>query len=141
MAVYFVAASGTEFCKVGWAVNPDARLISLQTANPHMLAKLAYLHVADQQIEFELHRELCKANVRGEWFQLIDVAKLLLSKGFNERFAETVEFFCNQRHLRYLRNTFRPKNPRLCITSSEVFAVANADPFEAWQATKRLGAA
>lgn len=71
--VYFV--SDSRAIKIGKAVNPDKRLLELQTGNPNAL-KILYLIPCKTQksahdIESFLHRVYKMFKMEGEWFDLI----------------------------------------------------------------------
>lgn len=86
--VYFIQAGRTNIFKIGKSNNPQARLESLQTANPHKL-KLLHIFKADNATAAEeaIHRLLHKKRRAGEWFQLTPAERdiILSVKMFEQR--------------------------------------------------------
>jgi hypothetical protein len=66
--VYFIHCIGTQFCKIGVAINVNKRLANLQCANPHELRVLA-TRPGDRDLEMTLHTYFRYKRVRGEWFR------------------------------------------------------------------------
>ena len=77
------------YVKVGMANNPQERIDTLQTGNPHELRMLACIPCKDRNeakhLESFMHKKLCASRVRGEWFktnggdlnsQLLEMAKM-----------------------------------------------------------------
>lgn len=65
--VYFIKAETTGLIKIGCAVDPEARLRTLQTGCPDRLALLASM-AGGQGDERALHERFASARIRGEWF-------------------------------------------------------------------------
>lgn len=65
--VYFIQAKTGGPVKIGWAVNVDERLATLQTGNPATLHVLGVC-AGDVALEAEIHRRLAEHRIRGEWF-------------------------------------------------------------------------
>lgn len=72
--VYFIQAGRTRTFKIGKSNDPQGRLISLQTANPHQ-SKLVHTFKADNAsaAEQELYRLLLGQRMTGEWFNITKV--------------------------------------------------------------------
>ena len=71
--VYVIQAGNHGPVKIGWARNPFARLLLLQTGNA---ARLRLVHTEDFldrrvacSLESELHRMFADLKIRGEWFR------------------------------------------------------------------------
>ena len=64
--VYFIRA-GDGPIKIGWALDPIARLKELQVGNPEPLQLLMTL-ADDGKLESELHRRFAHLRLCGEWF-------------------------------------------------------------------------
>ena len=69
--VYFIAAEGTEFVKIGKAVDVPARLRMLQTGSPFPLRLLA-LAPGGVARERALHETFAGSRTIGEWFRRSD---------------------------------------------------------------------
>lgn len=69
--VYFAQAEGSDRVKIGWALDPKLRLVTLQTGCPAPL-KLLAITPGDRCIEAEYHREFAHLRIVGEWFRLGD---------------------------------------------------------------------
>lgn len=69
--VYLIAevppGGGLHYVKIGYSVNPEARVVELQTANPRTL-KLLYAMPGTEADEKALHAKYIKQNVLQEWF-------------------------------------------------------------------------
>ena len=74
--VYLIHALGTEAVKVGWALDPVARMFTLQTGQAADLTLIAVLP-GTIHLESDLHRRLQRYRIRGEWFERKHVLKLL----------------------------------------------------------------
>lgn len=73
--VYLIRMQDTTFYKVGMSLDPEIRLRTLQTGNPHRLLLVDRLAVRDMRgAEMELHRRLERRRVPNvyvrEWFDL-----------------------------------------------------------------------
>lgn len=77
--VYVIRSGRTHTYKIGKTNDPEGRLQSLQTANPHKL-KLLHLFKADNATAAEeaLHGLLHSKRLEGEWFRLTDSEKDIL---------------------------------------------------------------
>jgi hypothetical protein len=69
--VYFIAAEGTEFVKIGKAIDITARLRMLQTGSPFPLRVLA-LVPGGLAREQALHKRFADSRTIGEWFRRTD---------------------------------------------------------------------
>lgn len=78
--VYIIQAGRTHLYKIGKSNDPQARLDSLQTANPHKL-KLLHVFKADNAsaAEEELHRLLHHNRQAGEWFMVAPQERAILT--------------------------------------------------------------
>lgn len=65
--VYFIRSGPTGPIKIGWALDVEQRINTLQTGNPEKIELLGYVTgtVLD---EMELHRNFDSVRLRGEWF-------------------------------------------------------------------------
>lgn len=77
--IYFVRVQ--DFVKIGFTVDPQKRLLELQTASPFSLELLCQ-HEGNRNKEAELHRRFAKYRVRpdGEWFHLDQEVKNYIAK-------------------------------------------------------------
>lgn len=77
--VYFIQAGRTQAFKIGKSNDPQGRLDSLQTANPHKL-KLVHTFKADNAstAEEELHRLLHSQRMAGEWFKVSKIQQQVI---------------------------------------------------------------
>ena len=77
--VYFIQAGRTQAFKIGKSDDPQGRLDSLQTANPHKL-KLVHTFKADNAstADEELHRLLHSQRMAGEWFNVSKVQQQVI---------------------------------------------------------------
>lgn len=66
--VYFIGAEVTGLIKIGCAVNPQARLRSLQTGSPDRLSIIATVP-GDAAMERGLHSQFAADRMHGEWFR------------------------------------------------------------------------
>lgn len=67
--VYFIRAGRTNTVKIGWAIDPWARLASLQTGSPHKLFLVCHIP-GTQEAEWDWHERWADLRIRGEWFKL-----------------------------------------------------------------------
>lgn len=67
--IYILQEEGTEFVKIGSAVDVDARISQLQCANPRKLITLRKLE-GGLSTELFLHKMFSNDSVGGEWFKL-----------------------------------------------------------------------
>ena len=87
--IYLIHMENTNFYKIGMSLDPEIRLKTLQTGNPHPLCLLKMRAVDDMRsVEIELHRRFERqrvpnANVR-EWFDLSEGAGEV-ERAFDER--------------------------------------------------------
>lgn len=65
---YFVQAKNGGPIKLGYALDPEARLRELQVGNPQQLV-IRRLIPGGHGTEFALHHHFAKARLRGEWFK------------------------------------------------------------------------
>lgn len=76
--VYFIQEGAHGPIKIGFSVDPRARLAALQTCNPREL-RLIGLRPGSKEDERALHDRFAAQRVRGEWFypgeELLAVAK------------------------------------------------------------------
>lgn len=72
--VYFIEAGPA--IKIGWAKNPAARLLQLQTAQAEALDLIGVIP-GTRYLESDLHRRLSRSRVRGEWFERNATLKLV----------------------------------------------------------------
>lgn len=68
--VYFIAAVGSPFVKIGWAVSPRKRLAELQTGCPHVLRMEAAI-AGSRLHEAAFHDRFGHLHFRGEWFRRV----------------------------------------------------------------------
>lgn len=71
-SIYFIQAGEDGPIKIGWAVNPEARMRTFQTANflpLRMLFSERYRSILfAKAIESDLHTEFKDYRIHGEWF-------------------------------------------------------------------------
>lgn len=67
MSVYFIQDDGCEYVKIGYAVDPYARLATLQCGTPYSL-RIIRIVDGGQKAERWFHRRFAKLRIRGEWF-------------------------------------------------------------------------
>lgn len=76
--VYFVQSGGRPFVKIGWTVDVQARLVTLQCGNPDTLKLLAMISgTADDERGW--HKRFAHLSVRNEWFILNEEMKAAIS--------------------------------------------------------------
>lgn len=90
MSVYFIEAVGTNRVKIGYAENPDERVLELQTGSPYPL-RLLFSVPGDRAVESEYHTRYSHSRIdNSEWFyfdsklrQLIDAATMISNERHN----------------------------------------------------------
>jgi len=75
--IYFIRSQ--DFVKIGYSKNPVLRMSGLQTANPNKL-ELLYSFPSFQWREKEIHKDLKKHFINGEWFSYNDEVKRYIEK-------------------------------------------------------------
>lgn len=70
MPVYVIRAGATEFVKIGWAVDPEARRQTLQCGHHEVLHLLRVID-GERRVECWLHRYFRSQHVRNEWFRFV----------------------------------------------------------------------
>lgn len=68
--IYVIRMTGTDYYKVGYAVNPARRMAMLQVGNPADLELVDYWE-GTRLSEAEAHQDLQEFHVRGEWFRCL----------------------------------------------------------------------
>jgi len=66
--VYFIQAKEGGPVKIGWTVNPAARLKALQAASPYKLV-VRFTLPGTQRLEHYLHERFAPWRLEGEWFE------------------------------------------------------------------------
>ena len=69
--IYFIQQETTNYIKIGYARDPNQRLIQLRTASPYKLVLLGIMD-GGTQTEDEIHSLFNSSRVRGEWFSPSD---------------------------------------------------------------------
>jgi len=69
--IYFLEAKGLDLIKIGFALNVDQRVESLQTASPVSLELIKVLE-GDMGIERQIHLYFRESHSRREWFVATD---------------------------------------------------------------------
>lgn len=64
---YLIGAEGSDLVKIGFAKDPDKRVMFLQTGSP---ARLSLLWAKPGSYEAALHAEFWEFQAHGEWFNL-----------------------------------------------------------------------
>jgi hypothetical protein len=75
MYLYAIKDLNSGLIKLGYSLDPRARLRELQTGSSSPLHLVYYESVGDlpaRLLEKELHRDFAHLRVRGEWFRLSD---------------------------------------------------------------------
>ena len=67
--IYFIQGRDGTPIKIGKAIDPNARLLQLQTAHTEPLRLLAVIESGGLKLERELHRRFSQYRVHGEWFR------------------------------------------------------------------------
>ena len=67
--VYFIGQDETNFVKIGYSVDPKARLTGLQAANPNKLHMLGIIE-GGYSNERMYHKRYAEHCMHGEWFRL-----------------------------------------------------------------------
>lgn len=101
MSVYFVTCREANAVKIGFSVEPRARLPEIQWGCPLPLTLEAILQ-GDQQEERRLHRWFADERITGEWFRITDMIELLIKNNA----VPPLE------GLKHKRNS-KPRNPKL----------------------------
>lgn len=65
--VYFIQSENEGPIKIGCAIDPIARMLSLQTSHPNQLRLLAVVDGSYKE-EAKLHRLFANYRIKGEWF-------------------------------------------------------------------------
>ncbi|KAL8698079.1 MAG: hypothetical protein Q9201_006773 [Fulgogasparrea decipioides] len=78
--IYLIHMENTTYYKIGMSLDPDIRLRTLQTGNPHPLHLLSMQAVGDMRsAEVSLHQRFASQRVSNsnarEWFDLVDRAE------------------------------------------------------------------
>ena len=110
--VYAVRVEGTGLIKIGHTANIKNRWNHIQTMNPSPVEVIAFMPEIDvwerETIESTLHQAFAEAHVRGEWFDMDDVAL----KELAVRFGIEPEHLC-KRQLQVGSKTTIPGSTRL----------------------------
>lgn len=69
--VYVIGSASTSYVKIGWSIDPQGRIPSLQTGHPGKLIVL-WQAVGPQKLERALHKRFADHIVHGEWFYFPD---------------------------------------------------------------------
>lgn len=91
--VYLISCAETNIVKIGYSLNPQRRLETLQSANPSKLT-LQGAWPGTMQREQYIHRELRQFRISGEWFYLsaptvlAKMTELLATELKDERFTK-----------------------------------------------------
>lgn len=70
--IYVIGDNASPY-KIGFTKNPDKRLKSLQTGNPRKLSMLYKEEINENEIKYiekQIHKELKRKQVSGEWFNI-----------------------------------------------------------------------
>jgi len=94
-----------RFIKIGYSIDVNHRLSSLQTSNPRELIIIGIIENVDQSLEKEIHNYLedliPECRVRGEWFDF-SLVKPFLSiwlNRYNKNFNEHIGFYDEEQDL------------------------------------------
>lgn len=68
MSVYYIHSPDTGLVKIGFAQNPQPRLVKMQVDSPTRLILLA-VEPGARATEDERHKQFAELRVRGEWFR------------------------------------------------------------------------
>lgn len=78
MTQYLYLIKSQNFCKIGITSNLTDRLVNLQAGNPHKIDLVSCYEFPDMytsyRVEQKFHKILSQYHVRGEWFELDDIA-------------------------------------------------------------------
>ena len=69
--IYLIVCEETKTCKIGYSINPQSRINSVQTGNPFKLS-LSYIISGDIGAEKRLHKKFSKYSINREWFSCSD---------------------------------------------------------------------
>lgn len=69
--LYLIGSEHQDAGKLGWATDPEDRLVKAQTNNPATLNLFGAIRCS-RAVEGELHAALSGLRIRGEWFRGID---------------------------------------------------------------------
>ena len=94
--IYLIANREEDFCKIGFSLSPDARLLQLQTGNPYPLELVAVIEGTIIE-EKELHKKFADFKLEGEWFTFSPEIK----KHFNCIDDRNFKTFTKYLHLLY----------------------------------------
>ena len=70
--IYVIGDTSKPY-KIGFTKNPDKRLKSLQTGNPRKLSMLYKEKINENEIKYiekQIHKELKRKQISGEWFDI-----------------------------------------------------------------------
>jgi hypothetical protein len=76
--IYFIQNERSLAVKIGISGDVRGRLATLQGANSDKLVVLASFH-GTERIEWALHARFMQARIRGEWFELTDELRAVIS--------------------------------------------------------------
>lgn len=74
--VYLIEAGAGGSVKIGWSLDPEARMDRLQTGHPELLTLLAVIP-GTRHLEIAIHRKLRPYRQVGEWFERGQALRLL----------------------------------------------------------------
>lgn len=77
MSVYFVTCREANAVKIGFSIEPAARLPEIQWGCPLTLTLEAVMP-GDHQDEVRLHRWFADDRITGEWFRLSEMLELII---------------------------------------------------------------
>jgi hypothetical protein len=90
--LYFIRCQ--KFVKIGIAVDVPARLVQLQTGNPHALTVLAVQQDVAETLEGRMHTAFLEDHHNGEWFRFSRTLRkivLLIRAGARPETAADIE--------------------------------------------------
>jgi len=91
--VYIVKENGTDFVKIGVAINIENRIVGLQIGNPREL-ELIKSYKGGYAIETLIHKKYKDLHVRGEWF-IFDESMLSIDidslKDYNKKLLKYIK--------------------------------------------------
>jgi hypothetical protein len=67
--VYFAEIPKMRVVKIGWARDPESRVLSIQSQFPYDLKLIGYVE-GNRRHEYALHVRLAQHWMRGEWFEM-----------------------------------------------------------------------
>ena len=116
--VYFIGQDETNFVKIGYSVDPKARLSRLQAANPNKLHMLGIVEggYSDERMYHKRYAEYC---MHGEWFRLPNKVFTKIGLPLPHRANPQITVGPIPKHIPIVNDNSRAALIRIMVGSSE----------------------